>query len=107
MSQTLVRFAGIGHGEANAIMLPHTLKALERRFPEGFLESLAQALGQQPVFLAERLRDLGGARSLSQAGVNRSDLDRCVEEAGGRPELQMTPPPADATELSDLYAAAY
>jgi alcohol dehydrogenase class IV len=107
MSQTLVRFAGIGHGQANAIMLPHTLPALERRFPEGFLGSLAQALGQQPVALAERLRDLGGVRSLSQAGASRSDLDRCVEEAARRPELQMTAPPADAAELRELYAAAY
>src|SRR5947199_383092 len=33
-SQTLVRLAGVGHGPANAAMLPHTLAALRRRAPE-------------------------------------------------------------------------
>ena len=31
LSQTLARFAGVGHGPSNAVMLPHTLVALERR----------------------------------------------------------------------------
>ena len=107
MSQTLVRFAGIGHGAANAIMLPVTLRALQRRFPGGFLDELGRALGESPVVQAERLRDLGGARSLSQAGVAQADLDTCVEQASQRSELQMTPPPADAAELRELYEAAY
>ncbi|MFL5824491.1 MAG: iron-containing alcohol dehydrogenase [Solirubrobacteraceae bacterium] len=107
MSQTLVRFAGIGHGEANSIMLPHSARALGRRFSGGFLESMEQALGATPAALAERLRDLGGVSSLSQAGVARSALDECVEGAAARPELQMTPPPADASELRELYEAAY
>ena len=34
LSQTLVRFAGVEHGAANAIMLPHSIEALARRFPD-------------------------------------------------------------------------
>src|SRR6185295_18888894 len=34
LSQTLVRLAGIPHGAANAIMLPHSLGALAWRFPD-------------------------------------------------------------------------
>src|SRR4051794_37187466 len=35
LSQTLVRLAGAGHGQANAAMLPHTLRALDRRGAPG------------------------------------------------------------------------
>ncbi len=33
LAQTLVRYAGIGHGPANAAILPHTIGALAWRFP--------------------------------------------------------------------------
>jgi alcohol dehydrogenase len=107
MSQTLVRFAGIGHGAANAIMLPHTLRALRERPLGDFLDSLAAALRTPPEVLAERFRDLGGARSLREAGVAEEDLDRCAREASARPELALTPPAADEAELRKIYRAAY
>lgn len=106
-SQTLVRFAGIGHGAANAIMLPVTLRALERRNPDGFLTELRSALGREPVSLAERLRDLGGPRTLRDAGVTDDQLEHCVSEASKRAELQMTPPAADDAELRALYQTAF
>jgi alcohol dehydrogenase class IV len=105
-SQTLVRFAGIGHGAANTIMLPVTLQALERRFPDGFLGELRDALGRDPAALAERLHQLGGVTTLRDAGVTDEQLDHCVSEAAARAELQMTPPPADEAELRELYQAA-
>ncbi|MEA2155032.1 MAG: maleylacetate reductase, partial [Solirubrobacteraceae bacterium] len=43
LSQTLARFAGVGHGQANAAMLPHTLLALERRGARGAGELVALA----------------------------------------------------------------
>ncbi len=107
MSQTLVRFAGIGHGTANAIMLPHTLRALEQRSPNGFLAELQEALGRDPVALAEHLRDLGGVKTLAEAGVSEEQLDLCAAQASQRAELQMTPPAADQAELRELYRAAY
>jgi alcohol dehydrogenase class IV len=107
MSQTLVRVAGIGHGAANAIMLPHTLRALEQRRLGRSLDMMRRALGEDPAVLAERLRDLGGLRSLSQAGVSEADLDRCADEASARPELQMTPPAPDGQALRELYQDAY
>jgi alcohol dehydrogenase class IV len=107
MSQTLVRFAGVGHGPANAIMLPHTVSALERRQLGTFLDELAAELGQPPAALARRLRDLGGLRSLGACGVAEGDLERCAREASARPELQMTPPAADESELLEIYRSAY
>ena len=106
LSQTLVRFAGVGHGPANAIMLPHSAQALQRRFPDP-LARLADALGEDPVTAAGRLCELTGATRLRELGVTEEQLDRCADEAAGRPELHMTPPPADRSELRALYAAAY
>lgn len=108
MSQTLVRFAGISHGAANAIMLPQTLRALQRRSAGGgFLAELQDALGKPPASLAESLRDVGGSRTLRDAGVTEEQLELCATEASQRPELQMTPPAADGAELRELYQAAY
>ncbi len=107
MSQTLVRFAGIGHGVANAVMLPVSVGALERRAGGDFFASIRERLGEDPLTLAERLRDLGGISSLREAGVGEEQLDRCAQEASGRPELAMTGPAADQSELRQLYQAAY
>ena len=107
LSQTLVRFAGIGHGAANAIMLPHSIRALQGRKLGVFLDRLRDALGQDPAELATRLRDLGGPRSLREAGVAEPDLDLCARQASSRPELQMTPPAPDEAGLRELYGAAY
>ena len=99
LSQTLVRFAGIGHGSANAIMLAHSLVALRRRFPEALPDDL--------TVLAARLCELTGVTHLREFGVTDEQLDRCAEQAAARRELHMTPPAADRTELRELYAAAY
>ena len=99
LSQTLVRFADVGHGSANAIMLAHSLVALTRRFPE--------ALPQELAVLAARLCELTGTTRLRDLGVTEELLDRCAEEAAGRPELHMTAPAADRVELRALYQSAY
>lgn len=98
MSQTLARFAGVGHGQANACMLPHTLMALARRGAPG-----ARALVQLASELAERAR----AVRLRDLGVTEELLDTCADAASSRVELDLTPPRADRDELRALYAAAY
>src|SRR3954453_15887777 len=62
-SQTLVRLAGVGHGPANAAMLPHTLAALRRRAPNR-LDALAAARGAAPVEAATALAERAGASRL-------------------------------------------
>ena len=106
VSQTLARFAGIGHGAANAIMLPHSLGALAERAPE-WNALLGDALGSEPSAFATRLRDLTGVSRLRDAGVSERQLEDCAEQASQRPELHMTPPAASAAELRALYQAAY
>lgn len=106
LSQTLARFTLAGHGAANAIMLPQSIRALSARDPTAYLEALAGALGEDPVSFSEWLRDLGGLRCLADAGVREAELEVCAEAASHRPELHMTPPAADRDELRALYAAA-
>ncbi|MDX6719303.1 MAG: maleylacetate reductase [Solirubrobacteraceae bacterium] len=98
LSQTLVRFAGVGHGSANAAMLPHTLVALARRNAPGAGELVGLATD-----LARRAR----AGQLRDFGVTEQLLDRCADAAAGRADLDLIPPRPDRDELRALYAAAY
>ncbi len=98
MSQTLARFAGVGHGPSNAAMLPHTLVALQRRGAPGAGELVALATDLARRARSSRLRD---------HGVDEAALDTCADRAAERPDLDNTPPRADRDELRAIYAAAY
>jgi len=98
-SQTLVRLAGIGHGQANAALLPHTIGALHRRAPDRVDPAMAAVAAE----LARR----AGATSLQALGVEEDELTEFAEAAAQRPELGLTPPPADAGELRALYTSAF
>lgn len=106
LSQTLVRFAGVGHGPANTILLPHTMRALERRSPD-VIARLGEALGSDPARFAAMLAGLTGTERLRDAGVSEAELERCADEAAKRPELAFTPPPASRDELLEVYRAAW
>jgi len=98
LSQTLARFAGVGHGQSNAVMLPHTLGALERRGAPG-----AGAL----VALAADLARRAQAISLRELGVDEAALNSYADAAAERAELDANPPRPDRDELRALYAAAF
>jgi alcohol dehydrogenase class IV len=106
LAQTLVRFAGLGHGQANAIILPHTIAALARRAPDR-LALLGDALGEDPAGFAARLAALAGTERLGEAGVQESALEGLAELAAGRAELHMTPPAADRAQLIEILRAAF
>jgi alcohol dehydrogenase class IV len=106
LSQTLVRYGGASHGQANAAMLPHTTRALEQRFPDG-IAALRDALGEDPFAVAMDFAERASALRLRDIGVAEEALPACVEQAAARPELHMTPPVADANEIAALYRAAW
>ena len=106
MSQTLVRLAGAGHGPANAAMLPVTVAALRERRPRQVAEVDA-ALGEPAEEVAGRFARLAGAGSLAAIGVAEGRLAECARAAAQRAELALTPPPAGADELLELYRAAW
>ena len=105
LAQTLVRTAGIGHGPANAVMLPHALGALAWRFPRQH-EALAEALGGDPGEQAAALCARTGASTLRELGVPPDVLPACADAAAARAELAQTPPAADRAEILALYERA-
>ena len=98
LSQTLVRVGGVGHGPANAAMLPHTAAALEERAGDRALPGV--------VPLARDLARRAGAGSLAALGVDDATLERCADAAAQRPDLARTPPKASRDELLALLRAA-
>jgi alcohol dehydrogenase class IV len=97
MSQTLARVAGVGHGHANAAMLPHTIPALWSRGATG-----AGAYAD----LARDLAARAGASHLRALGVTDVQLDACADVAAERADLDLTPPRPTRDELRAVYAAA-
>jgi alcohol dehydrogenase class IV len=105
-SQTLAREAGVGHGQANALLLPHTLEALRRR-DAAAVERLAGAIGGDPIEVAAALRARTGVERLRDTGVDAERLAACAEAAAARSELALTPPAAGRDELLGIYEAAW
>lgn len=105
LSQTLVRLAGVGHGPANAVMLPHSLSALAWRFADANWR-LGEALGDDPATFAARLCARTGATTLSALGVTEEALEGCADAAAERDELELTPPRAARAEILTLYEQA-
>jgi alcohol dehydrogenase class IV len=106
LAQTLARFAGVWHGQANAAMLPHCIVALRLR-DAAVLQALDQAAGEPLEAVARRLAQRAGAQRLRDLGVTEAALERCVEAAVQRPDLASTPPAADEAEVRALYEAAW
>jgi alcohol dehydrogenase class IV len=106
LSQTLVRLAGASHGQANAVLLCHTIGALGWRFPAR-IEALGVALEHDPADVAARMCRLTGATRLRDIGVEREVLAECAAAASERPELDLTAPRADRAELLALYEGAW
>ncbi|HEV3000397.1 MAG TPA: iron-containing alcohol dehydrogenase [Solirubrobacteraceae bacterium] len=99
LSQMLARVAGVGHGSANAAMLPHTIGALRER---GDVPAEADALARE---LAER----AGAVRLRDLGVERETLGHCADAtvAFRGDDLARTPPALTRAEVLALYEAAW
>ena len=100
LAQTLARHAGVGHGPANAAMLPHSVPALASRFPEAPV--LAAIAAAAPGIAAR-----AGASRLRDLGVARDAIPGLSAAAAGRGELARTPPAASAGEVRALYEAAW
>ncbi len=106
MSQTLVRETGVSHGNANAAMLPTTSAALRQRCGDA-IAAVDEAAGIPVEQLAARFAQLAQAPSLQAIGVDQALLPHCAQLASDRSELALTPPPASAEELLELYRAAW
>lgn len=101
LSQTLRGVAGIPHNAANAIVLPHAIRALEQRTP-GRVDPDGSLAG-----LAERLRSAAGSPTATGFGITDQQLQACARAAATRDDLDNTPPRADESELLALYRAMH
>lgn len=104
--QTLVRVGRLPHAGVNAVMLPHTARALAERFPDR-LAAAARALGRHPAEAAQRILARTGATRLRDLGADRDVLPRAAEAAAKRGDLALTPPAAGADEIRRLYESAF
>jgi maleylacetate reductase len=110
VGQTLVRVTGVSHARAYAVLLPHTLRAMERRAPRE-LADLAGALGaeRRPEAAADRVAELAarsGATRLTEIGMDPAASGEVVAAIRARPDLASTPDPPDEAELRALIEAA-
>jgi alcohol dehydrogenase class IV len=106
LSQTAVRVGGIGHGPANAILLPHALGALRRRFPDR-LAAFDTACGDDAAAAATAVLARTGYARLRDLGVPRDKLAGLADAAAERRELALTPPAAGRDEILALYEQAW
>ncbi len=106
LCQTIVRTAGTPHALTNAVMLPHTLRFMEQRFPEQ-LAKLAAALGgdDAPSAVAE-LAARSGATTPSDLDLDAGALPAIVENALAHPGIAAMTPPPTGDELGGLLEAA-
>ena len=106
LAQTLVQRGLASHGRSNAVLLPHTLRALARRRPAE-VAALDAAIGQDAAGAAASLCARTGAVRLRDLGIDGAALDAAADAAAARPQLDHTPPRADRAELRAVYAAAW
>lgn len=106
LAQTTVRIAGLTHATANAALLPETIAACRRRSAQA-VALLDEAAGQPLESLARALRLRAGADGRDAFRSDAALLQRSVETASARPELDAMPPRPDAAELRALLATAF
>jgi alcohol dehydrogenase len=104
-------YCGVGHGDVNAVMLPHVVNfnALSAIEP---LRRGAQAWGLEPDGLVRGINDLqqklGVARRLRDIGVRESDLAAVAEKTMGERGLYFNPRRvSDSSEILNLLQSAY
>ena len=108
LSQTVVRTCDTPHAETNAAILPVVMEEMRERAPEQ-IEALAGALGAEPHKIRPRIEELaGGRRRLGELGAERECVDRVLEAAMARPELEhMTPGHVRREDLARVIEEAW
>jgi|LUMD01.1.fsa_nt_gb hypothetical protein len=102
---------GPHHGTLNAILLPHALNYNERYVPEKFdqlKQTLKLRVGCDLVEWSKSLaHELGLPGSLSQLGINKSELSKVAELASKDHLLETNPRPCNEEDLLGLLVDAF
>ena len=83
--------ASLGHAQANAVLLSHVVRALRTRAPQQ-LNQLDEDLRCSPEALADDLARRAAVAGLGALGSDDELLERAVQTAAGRPELERSRP---------------
>jgi len=104
LSQTLVRTAGLGHAQANALILPVSIGAVKRRHPTA-VAALEATVDADLTSVAVDLRHRAGA-GVDPSWGDGPGVGRAVDAALARPELRDLPRPPTPEEVEGLFRAA-
>ena len=109
LAHPLSNVAGLHHGLANAIMLPHVLDFCADAAPRPLAE-IAAALGQPGLRAGDAarvmLRRIGLPLRLADAGVTAEQIPRMVPQAVEDASHRASPRPCTAADLESLYRVA-
>ncbi|HEY0549776.1 MAG TPA: iron-containing alcohol dehydrogenase [Verrucomicrobiae bacterium] len=118
LAHPLSTLAGVHHGTANAVCLPHVMHFNAQRKP-GVYRRVGIACGLELTtvpdevadfrtieFAKKLIADLGIKHSLRQYGVKQTQLDALTEQAFEDACHLTNPVPVNRDDLKDLYRAA-
>jgi alcohol dehydrogenase class IV len=109
LAHPLSTLAGLPHGLANGVLLPHVLRFNAEAVP-GRVADLGRALADTDdaaAAVAQLTADVGLPANLSAAGVDRGLLDALVEQAMGEFLLGENPRKVSEADVRALYEAAF
>lgn len=109
LAHPLSTLAGLPHGMANGILLPHLLRFNAEVVPERVAE-VGRALADQDDAagaVTALAKDVGLPANLSEAGVDRGLLDDLVAQAMGEFLLSENPRPVTEADARTLYEQAF
>ena len=119
LAHPLSTLAGMHHGAANAVCLPHVMRFNAQRKP-GLYRRVGLACGLEVAavpaevadvrtieFVQKLIADLGIKSTLHQYGVKEAQLDALVAQAFGDACHLTNPVPVNREELRELYRAAW
>ena len=108
LANPLTAHFGVVHGQAVGVMLPHVIRF---NAADPATRRAYEALGQSPEALAEQvtcwLRLAGLQTSLRACGVEETALPTLAAEAARQWTAAFNPRAVTATELAELYRAAF
>lgn len=104
LAQTLVRTAGLGHAQANALLLPVSIGAVRRQHPAA-VAALEAAIDADLTSVAVALRDRAGV-GVDPSWRDGPGMARAVDTALARTEQLALPQPPERAEIEALYRAA-
>jgi alcohol dehydrogenase class IV len=106
LCQVLAAETRVPHDAANAVMLPRTVRYLQR-VAAAMPVVLDSGSSIGLTDLADELLERVGGKRLRDFGVSQEDLVRCADVAARRPQISYIAPTPNAATITALYEEAW